>query len=179
MICKTHSFSLSLSNLPLPSRPHDGWLDMAKPYIAAYKAGATSVNNFIQDEQIIYWYRPTLRDLNCDATDTTMVAANDNSGNYYEGRPDGWQTMADSVFVVTLLKSAGTLIVNSGSTTQTFDAPAGAAAFSVPMAVGQQSFAISRNGQNVLAGVSLRDISSVCPCGKLHTLCLYHILHLP
>jgi hypothetical protein len=94
-----------------------------------------------------------------------MVSANNGSGNYFEGRPDGWQTMSDSVFVVTLLKSAGTLTVNSGGSTKTFNAPAGAASFSVPMAVGQQSFAVSRNGQNVLAGVSLRDITNVCPCG--------------
>jgi hypothetical protein len=140
---------------------------MAKPYIAAYKAGATSVNSYIQEEQIVYWYRPTLRGINCDSTDTTMVSANNGSGNYFMGRPDGWQTMSDSVFVVTLLKNPGTLTVTSGGNTQSFSAPAGAAAFSVSMGVGRQSFAVSRNGQNVLAGVSLRDVSNVCPCGKL------------
>jgi hypothetical protein len=140
---------------------------MAKPYIAAYKAGAASVNNFIQDEQIIYWYRPTLRNLNCDGTDTTMVGANNASGMYYMGRPDGWESMADLVYIVTLLKSPGVLTVNSGGNTQYFNAPAGAASFSVPMGVGRQSFAVARDGQNVLAGVSLRDVSNVCPCGKL------------
>ncbi|KAJ6464092.1 glycosyl hydrolase family 71-domain-containing protein [Mycena sanguinolenta] len=147
--------------------PHDSWLDMAKPFIAAYHAGATSVNSFITQDQIIYWYRPTLSSLDCDATDTTAnTPANNASGNYFEGRPDGWQSMSDSVFVVTLLKSAGDLTVTSGGNTQTFkNVPAGASSFEVPMAVGQQSFALARNGVNVLAANSLKDVSSVCPCG--------------
>ncbi|KAJ7070294.1 glycosyl hydrolase family 71-domain-containing protein [Mycena belliarum] len=146
--------------------PHNAWLDMAKPFIAAYKAGATSTNSFITEDQIIYWYRPTLAALNCDATDTTAnTPANNASGNYFEGRPDGWQSMQDAVFVVTLLKTAGVLTVTSGGHTQTFNAPAGAAAFTVPMFVGQQSFALARNNANVLAANSLRDVSNVCPCG--------------
>ncbi|KAJ7243613.1 glycosyl hydrolase family 71-domain-containing protein [Mycena haematopus] len=146
--------------------PHDSWLDMAKPFIAAYKAGATSPNSFITQDQILYWYRPTLSSLNCDATDTTAnTPANNASGNYFEGRPYGWQQMSDSVFVVTLLQSAGQLTVTSGGHTQTFNAPAGAASFQVPMFVGQQSFALARNGVNVLAANSLKDVSNVCPCG--------------
>jgi hypothetical protein len=95
-----------------------------------------------------------------------QVPANNGSGNYFQGRPYGYQQMADSIFVVTLLTSAGTLTVNSGSTTKTFAAPAGAAAFQVPMAVGQQSFALARGGSNVLAGVSLMDVKDTCTCGK-------------
>ncbi|KAF7343285.1 Carbohydrate-binding module family 24 protein [Mycena venus] len=146
--------------------PHNAWLDMAKPFIAAYKAGATSPNSFITQDQIIYWYRPTLSSLNCDATDTTSnTPANNASGNYFEGRPDGWQTLQDAVFVVTLLNTAGQLTVTSGGHTQVFNAPAGAASFQVPMFVGQQSFALARNGVNVLAANSLKDVSNVCPCG--------------
>ncbi|KAJ7031234.1 glycosyl hydrolase family 71-domain-containing protein [Mycena alexandri] len=146
--------------------PHNAWLDMAKPFIAAYKAGATSPNSFITQDQIIYWYRPTLSTLNCDATDTTSnTPANNASGNYFEGRPNGYQSMSDSVFVVTLLTSPGTLIITSGGHSQTFNAPAGAASFSVPMFVGQQSFALARNNVNVLAANSLKDVSNVCPCG--------------
>ncbi|KAJ7641127.1 glycosyl hydrolase family 71-domain-containing protein [Roridomyces roridus] len=62
------------------------WLDMAKRFIAAYKAGASSPDRFITQDQIIYWYRPTLSTLDCDATDTTAGrAANNDSGNYFEG----------------------------------------------------------------------------------------------
>nr|GAT53528.1 predicted protein [Mycena chlorophos] len=143
----------------------DAWLEMAKPYIAAWKAGATSVDNYITSDQIIYWYRPTLASLDCDATDTCEVPANNGSGNYFLGRPDGWQQMPDEVFVVTLLTEPGTLTVNSGSETYTYSAPAGAQAFTVPMSVGQQSFALARNGVNALAGVSLKNIVDVCICG--------------
>lgn len=145
--------------------PHDGWLDMAKPFISAYHAGAKSVDSYITDDQIIYWYRPTLRGLDCDATDTTMVPANNASGNYFEGRPNGWQDMEDSVFVVAMLTSAGTVTVTSGGTTQSFNAPAGASAYQVDMQVGQQSFSLTRGGQTVLSGTSLKDISSICICG--------------
>ncbi|KAF8198866.1 glycosyl hydrolase family 71-domain-containing protein [Mycena galopus ATCC 62051] len=93
--------------------PHDDWLDMVKPFVQSYKAGSTNA-------------------LNCDATDTTMQPANDVSGNYFEGRPNGYQTTADNVFVMTLLRTASTIVVNSGSTAYMFDAPAGASAFSVP-----------------------------------------------
>ncbi|TVY62742.1 Mutanase [Lachnellula suecica] len=145
--------------------PHDGWLDMAKPFIAAYHAGATSVNEYITSDELIYWYRPALRSLNCDSTDTTMAPANNDSGNYFEGKPNGWEDMEDTVFVVSLLTAAGTVTVNSGGNTQSFNAPAGASAFQVPMAVGQQQFSLIRGSSTVLSGVSLKDISSVCICG--------------
>ncbi|KAJ6458356.1 putative alpha-1,3-glucanase/mutanase [Mycena vitilis] len=146
--------------------PHNAWLDMAKPFIAAYKAGSTSPDTFITEDQIIYWYRPTLSTIDCDATDTTAnTPANNASGNYFEGRPNGYQSMQDAIFAVTLLTSAANLTMTSGGSTQVFAAPAGAAAFSIPMQVGQQSFALARNGVNVLAANSLKDVSDVCPCG--------------
>lgn len=146
-------------------RPHDGWLDISKPFIAAYKAGATSVDSYINDEELVYWYRPAPRDVNCDATDTCMVGANNSSGNYFMGRPNGWESMADAVFVVAMLKSPGTVTVNSGGKVQTFEAPAGASAFQAPMGVGSQWFALSRGGQTVLSGTSLLPIIDGCVCG--------------
>ena len=135
-------------------RPHDGWLDMAKPFIDAFHAGNTSIDGFVESDQLIYWYRTTLRDVSCSATD--------NCGS----PPDGWQTMADSVFVVSLLKSPGTVTVTSGSLPPvSFNATAGASSFSAPMGVGPQGFALNRDGQNVLNGTSLHDVSSVCTCG--------------
>lgn len=138
---------------------------MSAPYIAAYKAGATDVTPYITKDELVYWYRPTPRALDCDATDTTMADANNASGNYFKGRPNGWESMSDSVFVVSLLTSPGQVSVTSGSTSQTFDAPAGAAAWSVPMGVGAQKFSLARNGLVVLSGTSLRDVANVCPCG--------------
>ncbi|KAF7325258.1 putative alpha-1,3-glucanase/mutanase [Mycena venus] len=145
--------------------PHNGWLDMAKPFIQAYKAGSTNVDQFITSDKIVYWYRLTPKALNCDATDT-MQPANNASGNYFQGRPNGYQTMADNVFVVTLLTAAGTVVVNSGGTAYTYSAPAGASAFSVPFHVGAQSFALTRNGgQTVMSATSLRPVQNSCPCG--------------
>ncbi|KAJ6621002.1 putative alpha-1,3-glucanase/mutanase [Mycena sp. CBHHK59/15] len=145
--------------------PHAGWLDMAKPFIAAYKAGSTSVNQFITSDQIIYWYRIAPKALNCDATDTTMQPANNASGNYFEGRPNGYDSMTDDVFVVTLLTAPGTVIVNSGGTAYSYSAPVGASAFAVPFNVGSQSFALNRNGATVMSATSLKLIQNVCPCG--------------
>ncbi|KAJ5256682.1 hypothetical protein N7478_012786 [Penicillium angulare] len=145
--------------------PHDGWLEISKPFIAAFKAGASSPNNYITADQLIYWYRPAPRDQNCDATDTCMVTANNGSGNYFIGRPDGWQSMQDSVFVVSLLKSPATVQVNSGGTVYQYNAPAGAYAKAVPMQVGVQAFSIARDGQTVLSGTSLKPIIAGCVCG--------------
>ncbi|KAK0244043.1 glycosyl hydrolase family 71-domain-containing protein [Armillaria nabsnona] len=145
--------------------PHSGWLEMSKPFIAAYKAGSESVSNYITDEKLIYWYRPTPRNINCDSTDTTMGPANNASGNYFNGRPNGWETLSDSVFVVSLLKSPGTVTVNSGGTHYSYDAPAGAAAFSVPMGIGAQAFGLNRNGKIVFSDTSLKQIVTKCVCG--------------
>ncbi|EED20417.1 alpha-1,3-glucanase/mutanase, putative [Talaromyces stipitatus ATCC 10500] len=146
--------------------PHDGWLDLAKPFIAAFKAGATAVDNYITSDELIYWYRPTPKDVNCDATDTCMdTSASNSSGNYFIGRPNGYETMQDSVFVVSLFTAAAEITVSSGGNTQTFQASAGANAFQVPMGVGQQTFSVTRNGQTVFQGTSLKQIINGCVCG--------------
>ncbi|OIW25565.1 putative alpha-1,3-glucanase/mutanase [Coniochaeta ligniaria NRRL 30616] len=145
--------------------PHGGWLDMAKPFISAFHAGATSANSFVTTDQLIYWYRPNPRTLNCDATDTTMVQADNSSGNYFMGRPNGWEDMQDSIFVVAMLTQPGTVTVTSGSNTKSFDGPAGISSYTVDMGLGKQQFWLTRNGQTVLSAVSLKDVTSVCPCG--------------
>ncbi|KAL7905229.1 carbohydrate-binding module family 24 protein [Trichoderma velutinum] len=146
--------------------PHDGFLDLSKPFIAAYKNRDTDISKYVQNEQLVYWYRRNLKALDCDATDTTSGRpANNGSGNYFEGRPDGWQTMDDTVYVAALLKSAGSVTVTSGGTTQTFQGNAGANLFQIPASLGQQKFALSRNGQTVFSGTSLMDITNVCSCG--------------
>lgn len=144
-------------------RPHDGFLDMAKPFIAAWKAGLSTPT--ITSDQIVYWYRVAPRDLNCDATDTTMQPANNASGNYFMGRPNGWDSLQDEVFVVALLASPGTVVVNSGGKEYISNAPAGASLFSVPMGIGSQYFALQRGGSTVISDTSLREIKNECPCG--------------
>lgn len=139
---------------------------MAKPFIAAYKAGASSPNEFVTEEKLIYWYRPTKRDVDCDETDTTMNGSpNNSSGNFFAGRPNGWESMQDEVFVVSLLKSAAQVHVQSGDQSRSFHAPAGVSSYTVPMGVGKQRFAVTRDGQTVLSGTSLKDIEDSCVCG--------------
>lgn len=145
--------------------PHDGWLEMAKPFIAAYHAGDSTPDAHIDSESLTYWYRIAPGTANCDATDTTMQSADNSSGNYFMGRPDGWATLTDQVFVVALLKSAGTVQVNSGGSVYVKDVPAGASAFSVDFKLGPQTFTLSRNGQTVLSDTSLKQISDQCNCG--------------
>lgn len=138
---------------------------MAEPFIAAYKAGSSSPDEYVKEEKLVYWYRPTKRDLNCDATDTTMGGANNASGNFFAGRPNGWESMKDEVFVVSLLKSPAQLQVQSGDQSRSFQVPAGVSAHSVPMGVGKQKFEVTRDGNTILSGTSLRDISETCVCG--------------
>ncbi|KAL3474726.1 glycosyl hydrolase family 71-domain-containing protein [Aspergillus californicus] len=146
--------------------PHSGWLEMSRPFIAAYKAGETSPTPYITDEKLIYWYRPTPRDITCDETDTTMGGSPDNStGNFFRGRPDGWESMQDQVFVVALLTSPATIQVTSGDKEGSFEAPAGASAYAVEMGVGKQSFKAVRDGETVLEDTSLKDIVDECICG--------------
>jgi hypothetical protein len=146
-------------------RPHDGWLDISKPFIAAFKAGESSPDSHISSDELVYWYRPAPRGVDCDATDTCMVPANNGSGNYFMGRPDGWQSMHDSVFVVSLLTAPATVQVNSGGSVYNYDAPAGASAKEIPMGIGSQSFAVIRDGQTILSGTSLKQIINGCVCG--------------
>ncbi|KAL8693235.1 MAG: hypothetical protein Q9218_001908 [Villophora microphyllina] len=146
-------------------RPHNGWQDMAKPFIAAYKAGAKSVNNYIKSDRIVYWYRPTMKSASCDSTDNTMKPVNNPSENFFPGRPNGANSVSDAVFVVALLKQAGTVTVTSGGNTKSFNGQAGANVWAVNMGVGKQKFSLSRGGNTVLSGTSLRDVSANCICG--------------
>lgn len=141
---------------------------MAKPFIAAYKAGKQDPLEYLKEEKLVYWYRPTPKAVECDATDTTMQGGADNStGNFFTGRPNGFNSMADEVFVVAMLKEAATLHVKVGQVDQTFDAKPGVWPYRVQMDVGTVNFEVLRNGKRVdsLSGQSLKEISNECPCG--------------
>jgi hypothetical protein len=94
-----------------------------------------------------------------------MAPANNASGNYFFGRPNGWDSMEDSVFVVSLLTAPASVHVNSGGTVYIYEAPVGASAQVIPMNIGVQSFSVSRNGQDVLSETSLKPIINSCVCG--------------
>lgn len=149
-------------------RPHDGFLQMARPYIAAFHAGSKTVDSHIESDQLIYWYRPALKSASCDSTDTCEQPwpSSTPNPNYFIGKPNGYDTMEDSVFVVALLTSPGTVTITSGGNgPRTFSAPAGASSWQVGMGTGKQSFSLTRNAQTILSGDSLKDIISDCVCG--------------
>ncbi|KAJ5406724.1 hypothetical protein N7465_008008 [Penicillium sp. CMV-2018d] len=148
--------------------PHNGWLDMAKPFIAAYKAESRLPIRFIEEEKLVYWYRPTMKSVDCDETDNTMRGSDNNAtGNFFRGRPDGAHTMNDEVFVVTMLKLPAMVKVQSGDKTETWLAPPGISSHAVPMGVGAQSFKVTRGFSTVkaLSGTSLKDVVDTCVCG--------------
>ena len=120
--------------------PHGGWLEMAEPYIAAFKAGAKLP--IITEEKLVYWYRQSPKAA-CGAF-------------------DGIETLQDSVFVVALLKSAGTITITSGENTKTFEVAAGANAYQVYMGVGKQIFSLARSGANIFSSSSTFEISNEC-----------------
>lgn len=167
--CKPlHRITVLRIRIDSDSRPHDGFLEMAKPYIAAFHAGSETAESYIQKDQLIYWYRPTIKSASCDSTDNCEKPwpSPTPNPNYFTGKPNGYDTMEDSVFVVALLKSPGTVKITSGGNgPQTFNAPAGASSWQTAMGTGTQSFSLTRNGQTVLSGDSLKDIISNCVCG--------------
>jgi hypothetical protein len=129
--------------------PHGGWLEMAKPYIAAFKAGEKKPT--ITEEMLVYWYRPTPKD---------VVCAGDSLG-----KPNGWDLVTDEVFVVALLKTPGKVTITSGTNTESFDAPAGTSLHKLPLGVGKQTFNLKRSDTEVFSETSLRDVVNTCACG--------------
>ena len=120
--------------------PHGGWLEMAVPYIAAYKAGAKEIT--VSEDKLVYWYR--------------------RSPKAACGAYDGIDTLQDAVFVVALLQTAGTVSITSGGNTQEFAAPAGASAHQLDMGIGKQTFALKRDGVEVFSGTGSLEISNNC-----------------
>ena len=147
--------------------PHDGFLEMAKPYIAAFKAGSKTIS--VETDQIIYWYRPHLKSASCSDTDTCEKPwpGPSPNPNYFVGKPNGAETMEDDVFVVALLTADATVQVNSGSSASPpLSGKAGPNFWRVAMGVGKQSFSVTRpDGGTVLSGTSPKDIIADCVCG--------------
>ncbi|KZP09492.1 carbohydrate-binding module family 20 protein [Athelia psychrophila] len=125
--------------------PHDAWRDVAAPYIAAYKAGATSPT--VTTEELVYYYRPNPKGAGCSDSVT---------------QPTGYEYDGDSIFVIAMTQSAGTVVITSGSTSTSINVPAGITTVSAPMGTGVQSFALTRSGATILSGTSALQVSSSC-----------------
>lgn len=145
---------------------HDAWRDVIAPYIAAYKAGASSptvtVRLFIyshptctltpilfwQTEELVYYYRPNPKDAPC----SDSVA-----------QPTGYDYDDDSVFVIAMTSAAATVVIQSGSNAAiSIDVPAGITTVSAPMSTGSQVFTLTRSGGTVMTGTGGLDVSFTC-----------------
>ncbi|CAG8034747.1 unnamed protein product [Penicillium salamii] len=117
--------------------PHDAWRELYKPYIAAYKSGASAPT--VEEDKLVYWYRPTPKGVVCTGDSL--------------GAPNGISMLSDSIFVATMLTSPATLTVQSGNNSPvSINVPAGITTSNVTMGVGDQRFTLTRGGQTILSG---------------------------
>jgi glucan endo-1,3-alpha-glucosidase len=127
--------------------PHDAWRNLYKPYITAYKSGASTPT--VEKEEIVYWYRPNPKGVACNGDNL--------------GAPNGISMLSDSIFVATMLKSPATLTVTSGPNAPvSIEVPAGIVTSNVTMGVGNQSFSVTRNGQTILSGQGGNAVKNEC-----------------
>ncbi|KAJ6510689.1 glycoside hydrolase [Mycena sanguinolenta] len=127
--------------------PHDAWRRVMQPYIAAYKAGASTP--IVDADGLVYWYRPTPKGVKC--TNDPLPA------------PNGIDLLTDAIFVTTMLTELANLTVTSGSQAPvTISVGPGVVTNNFTMGVGSQTFALSRNGVQILGGVGGLEIADTC-----------------
>ncbi|KAL4968350.1 glycoside hydrolase family 71 protein [Aspergillus stella-maris] len=127
--------------------PHDAWRIIAKPYIAAYKAGLETPT--VERDELVYWYRPTPKGVTCSKDPL--------------GPPNGRDMLSDSIFVTTLLTEPATLSVVSGSQQAVeVEVDAGIVTTNFTMGVGEQRFSLTRGGEEILGGQGGLDVVDAC-----------------
>ncbi|KAL7421003.1 hypothetical protein Q5752_003887 [Cryptotrichosporon argae] len=131
---------------------HTPMLDMVGPYISAFKAGTDTLS--IDDDVLVYWYRPTFKAAECNATDNVGAP------------PSGWDMPADDVFVHVLLTDAATLTVTSGDSAYTQTLRAGAQTLAFPMGAGRQTFALELVDGRSASATGAIDITTDCRLGE-------------
>ncbi|KAJ5882838.1 uncharacterized protein N7473_011100 [Penicillium subrubescens] len=57
--------------------PHGEWRIISKPYIEAYKSGATSPN--VESDQTVCWYHPTPKGVTCEKEPSQPAKRNFNA----------------------------------------------------------------------------------------------------
>lgn len=103
----------------------------------------------MESDQLVYWYRPTPKDVTCSKDPL--------------GPPDGVEMLSDSIFVTTLLTEPATLTVTSGSNKgASVEVDAGIVTSNFTMGVGSQSFSVTRGGDEILGGDGELDIKDSC-----------------
>lgn len=118
-----------------------------KPYIAAYKSGASSPT--VDKDELVYWYRTIPKGVKCT--------------NDPLGQPRGVDLFDDVVFASAMLTQPADLTVTSGSQPPvTVSVPAGIHTFNFTMGLGEQKFSLSRGGAQFLGGSGGKPIADSC-----------------
>lgn len=129
---------------------HSGWQAILQFFIYAYKnsLSLTSVPvSAITTEQVVFWYRT--HSINAVASADPL------------GPPTGYTWPEDNVQVVALLQSDATIVVNSGSYSQSFAATAGFNFFVLDgFQEGSQVVEVVRNGAVTSCGVGEQPINN-------------------
>eukprot|EP00026_Physarum_polycephalum_P009599 Phypoly_transcript_09727.p1 GENE.Phypoly_transcript_09727~~Phypoly_transcript_09727.p1 ORF type:complete len:442 (+),score=62.71 Phypoly_transcript_09727:154-1326(+) len=123
--------------------PHTAFQATLPYFISQYKTGNGQINN----DTVVYWYRPYMKDSqpSNDPLGQPYVANQDTSRSSYTPQ----QVLEDNVYIVSILTSPGTIVVESGGNNVTQNVPAGPNLFSAPMNTGIQAITLYKNNKVV------------------------------
>lgn len=114
---------------------HQAYLDLGEHYITWYKTGTEPA---VTADSLYLFYYTQPKDATATA-DTCKVL--------------NFEKLSDEVYVTAVLTQAASVVLNSGSASQTFNASAGIHTFSMGFSEGQQSASLKR-GETVVKTVS-------------------------
>jgi glucan endo-1,3-alpha-glucosidase len=165
---ESHYFYKTKGALPAGSEQwvdgfdHSGWGALLHFFIASYKSGKTIPTGIpdpskdlfhdnlvhLASEKVVFWYRPHPK---------SAVATADPLP-----QPTSFSFADDNLHVVALLHSPGTIVIHSGSKSESYSAVEGFNEFILTgFQEGEQKVELVRNGEDVACGVGDVQISSV------------------
>jgi glucan endo-1,3-alpha-glucosidase len=127
---------------------HVAYLDASRYYIEWFKKGVPPA---ISEDNLFYFYR-----LHPAALPITVNAADEHRGLE---SPRGSDALFDHLFVTVFLTAPAQLLLHSGTTSKTFDLPAGVHHVSMPFAPGVQRFVLQRDGRRVFDKTGEHEVS--------------------
>ncbi|KAF9559027.1 hypothetical protein CPC08DRAFT_763569 [Agrocybe pediades] len=113
--------------------PHTAWYDMTEYYITAFKTG---VYPAIKKDVIYFWARPH---------PAGATASGDSLG-----KPTGWDWTEDSMWAAVFAAAPATVVLECGSSTNTFQVNPGVNKIKIPLSPGKMTVQMSRNGQTII-----------------------------